>query len=72
MKSKFLYQDVDVVSLADKYTVNLLLVLFVVYQFPPFSSVPPMTKLRTNEYKYTVTFTIDYIYLKLIFYFVND
>ena len=35
-------------------TVNWL--LFIMYQF---SSVPAMTKLRTDEYKYT--FTIDYL-----------
>ena len=29
------------------------------YQISPFSSVPAMTKLRTDEYKYT--FTIDYL-----------
>ena len=33
------------------YTVNWL--LFVMYQFSPFSSVAAMTKLRTDEYEYT-------------------
>ena len=29
------------------------------YQFSPFSSVPAMTKLHTDEYEYT--FTIEYL-----------
>ena len=29
------------------------------YQFSPYLSVPAMTKLRTDEYKYT--FAIDYL-----------
>ena len=32
------------------FTVNWL--LFVMYQFSPFSSVPSMTNLRTDEYEY--------------------
>ena len=37
-------------SIKTSYTVNWL--LFVMYQFSPFSSVPSLTNLCTHEYKY--------------------
>ena len=39
--------------MSDPATVNWL--LFVMYQFSPFSSVPAMKKLRIDEYKHTLT-----------------
>ena len=45
-----------------KNTVNWL--IFVMYQFSPFSSVPSMTNLRTDEYKYHWLHENDFSFVK--------